>query len=326
MRVMTVTSAASSEHFEEQELADPTPGPGEVLIAVAAAGVNRADIYQRKGHYSSPTGAPQWPGLEVSGTIEALGDGVTGLSIGDRVCALLGGGGYATKAIAVATHVLPVPENVDLIDAAALPEALATVWSNLVMTARLAAGETLLVHGGSSGIGTMAIQVARELGARVAVTASSQRKLDACRELGADILIDYPTQDFVTEINRATDGRGADVILDAIGGEYLERDLACLAPHGRIVFIGTQGGERHGTLDLSRLMARWGSVHGALLRARSDAEKTDIIAQVRDHAWPLVATARIRPVVDERFALTDVATAHAVMEASSHIGKLVLIA
>lgn len=325
MRAMTVTPAASNNYFEEQELADPVPGPGEVRISVAAAGVNRADVYQRKGHYSPPAGSPHWPGLEVSGTIDALGDGTAGFTVGDRVCALLGGGGYATKAIALAGHVLPVPDSLDLIDAATLPEALATVWSNLIMTARLSAGETLLVHGGSSGIGTMAIQIARELGARVAVTASNRRKLDACRELGADILIEYPTQDFVSEINRATDNRGADVILDSIGGEYLERDLACLAAHGRIVFIGTQGGERNGTLDLGRLMSRWGSVHGALLRARTDVEKTEIMTQVREHAWPLVAAGRIRPVVYERFALADVAEAHTVMEASSHIGKLLLV-
>lgn len=322
---MTITDAASNSPFEARELPEPAPGPGEVLIDVAAAGVNRADIYQRKGHYSSPAGTPQWPGLEVSGTIAALGDDVTSLRIGDRVCALLGGGGYATKALARESHVLPVPDSVNLIDAAALPEALATVWSNIVMTAGLTAGETLLVHGGSSGIGTMAIQVARELGARVAVTASSQRKLDTCRELGADILIDYLHADFTSVVNRETGNRGADVILDSIGGEYLDRDLSCLAPHGRLVFIGTQGGEHTGSLDIRKLMARWGSIHGALLRARSDDEKSEIVAQVRERAWPLVAEGRIRPIVFKRFALDDVARAHEVMEGSSHIGKLVLV-
>lgn len=325
MRAMTLTDAASSSPFMTREFPDPVPGEGEVLIDVVAAGINRADIYQRKGHYSSPAGAPQWPGLEVSGTIEALGPGVEGLSVGDRVCALLGGGGYATKAVAKAGHVLVVPPGVDLIDAAALPEAIATVWSNVVMTGRLAVGETLLVHGGSSGIGTMAIQVARELGARVAVTASSGPKLDACRKLGAEILVDYPRQDFVSVVNQATEGRGADVILDAIGGEYLERDLACLAPHGRLIFIGTQGGEGTGTLDIARLMARWGTVHGSVLRARSDEEKNTIVAEVREHAWPLVESGRIVPVVHQRFALEDVMKAHETMEASSHIGKLVLV-
>lgn len=323
---MTLSDAASPSPFEERELADPTPEHGEILIAVAAAGVNRADTYQRKGHYNSPPGTPQWPGLEVSGTVEAIGPGVTEFAVGDRVCALLGGGGYATKAIALASHTLPVPDAIDLVDAAALPEAVATVWSNLVMTGRLSAGETLLVHGGSSGIGTMAIQVARELGARVAVTASSRQKLDACRELGADILIEYPTQDFASAVNQATQSRGADVILDAIGGEYLDRDLACLAPHGRLIFIGTQGGERTGTLDISRLMSRWASVHGSLLRARSDDEKSAIIAEVREHVWPLVTTGRIVPIVHQRFALADVMNAHEVMESSSHIGKLVLVA
>lgn len=325
MRAMTLTDAASSSPFTARELADPVPAEGEVLIDVAAAGVNRADIYQRKGRYSSPAGTPQWPGLEVSGTIAALGPGVSRLAPGDRVCALLGGGGYATKAIAKVGHVLPVPDNVELVDAAALPEAVATVWSNVVMTGKLVAGETLLVHGGSSGIGTMAIQIARELGARVAVTASSNAKLDACRDLGAEILIDYPRQDFVSVVNQATESRGADVILDAIGGEYLERDLACLAPHGRVLFIGTQGGEATGTLDLARLMARWGSVHGSTLRARSDDEKNAIIAEAREHVWPLVESGRVVPVVHQRFALDDVMKAHETMEASSHIGKLVLV-
>lgn len=326
MRAMTLTDAASSSPFTERELPDPVPDSGEVLIDVAAAGVNRADVHQRKGHYNSPAGTPQWPGLEVSGTIEAIGPDVAGLAVGDRVCALLSGGGYATKAIAKAGHVVPVPQSLDLIDAAALPEAMATVWSNVVMTGRLVAGETLLVHGGSSGIGTMAIQLARELGARVAVTASSKPKLDACRELGAEILVDYPREDFTSVVNQATDGRGADVILDAIGGEYLERDLACLAPHGRIIFIGTQGGERTGMLDIARLMSRWGSVHGSLLRARSDDEKSSIIADVREHAWPLVEAGRVVPVVHQRFALQDVMKAHETMEASRHIGKLVLVA
>lgn len=322
---MTLTSAASNSPFETQDMPDPRPGRGEVLIDVAAAGINRADVYQRKGGYASPPGAPQWPGLEVSGTVSALGDGVTSVAVGDRVCALLGGGGYATKAVALEGHVLPVPDVVDLVDAAALPEALATVWSNVVMTARLRAGEVLLVHGGSSGIGTMAIQVARELGARVAVTASSQRKLVACRELGADILVDYPREDFATVVKRETQGHGADVILDSIGGEYLESDLTCLAEHGRIVFIGTQGGQNVGQLDIGRLMSRWGSVHGALLRARTDEEKSQIVAQVREHAWPLVAAGRIRPIVYERFPLEEVARAHEVMEGSSHIGKLLLV-
>ena len=322
---MTLSDAASSSPFEAQELSDPTPGHQEVLIAVAAAGVNRADTYQRRGNYSSPAGTPQWPGLEVSGVVESVGPGATRYAVGDRVCALLGGGGYATKVVAPESHILPVPDTVDLIDAAALPEALATVWSNLVMTGRLSRGETLLVHGGSSGIGTMAIQVARELGARVAVTASSTQKLDACRALGAEILIEYPTQDFTAEVNHATASRGADVILDAIGGEYLERNLDCLAPHGRIIFIGTQGGERTGRLDIGRLMSRWASVHGSLLRARSDEEKSTIIAEVREHVWPLVASGRIVPVVYQRFALDDAMKAHDVMESSSHIGKLLLV-
>ncbi|HEU4848935.1 MAG TPA: zinc-binding dehydrogenase, partial [Terrimesophilobacter sp.] len=224
MRAVRISRPGGPEVLVETDLPDPVPAHGEVLIDVAAAGVNRADLHQREGGYPPPPGAPDWPGLEVSGVISALGDGVTDVAVGDRVCALLPGGGYAESAIASVGQLLPVPETIDLVDAAALPEAISTVWSNVFMTAALRAGETLLVHGGSSGIGTMAIQLARAFGCEVAVTAGTAAKLEACGRLGAGILIDYHEQDFVAELLEATDGRGADVILDAIGGDYLDRN------------------------------------------------------------------------------------------------------
>lgn len=325
MLAMTLPHTGGPEVFEARELPDPVPGAGELLIEVAGAGVNRADAYQRRGRYPSTPDAPPWPGLEVSGTVTATGPGVDSFAVGDRVCALLGGGGYATHVVARAAHALAVPDAVDLVDAAGLPEAIATVWSNVFMAARLTRGEVLLVHGGSSGIGTMAIQLARAFGARVAVTASSERKLEACRKLGADILVDYPREDFVARVLEDTDGHGADVILDHIGGEYLERDLDGLAPHGRIVFIGTQGGQSSATLDLAKLMRKWATVHGSVLRARSRPEKDAIMASVAEHVWPLVADGTVRPVIWERFPLTEVSRAHEVLEASSHIGKLLLV-
>lgn len=306
------------------ELDDPIPGHGEVLIEVAAAGVNRADLHQRMGSYPSPSGAPDWPGLEVSGIVTALGAGVTDVAIGDRVCALLPGGGYAELAVAASGQVLAVPDSVDLVDAAALPEAIATVWSNVFMTAALRSGETLLVHGGSSGIGTMAIQLARAFGCQVAVTAGSPAKLEACGRLGAEILIDYWEQDFVAALLEATDDRGADVILDAIGGDYLDRNVRTLARHGRIVLIGNQS-QAPGELNVGRLMAKWGTISASTLRARPLAEKDEIMASVRANAWPLVAAGQVVPVVDERFRLEDARLAHEKMESSGHIGKLLLV-
>lgn len=305
------------------ELPDPIPRAGQVLIHVVAAGVNRADLNQREGHYPPPAGASPLLGLEVSGTIVALGDGVVEWAIGDRVCALLPGGGYATLAVADAGQVLPVPENIDLVDAAGLPETVATTWSNLFLTAGMVAGETLLIHGGSSGIGTMAIQLATALGIRVAVTAGGGEKLEACRRLGADVLIDYRNEDFVERIIADTDGRGVDVVFDAIGGAYLERNIRCLAAHGRLVIIGDQSGEV-GQLPVGQLMRKWASIHGTVLRARPAAEKDRIIASVRNHAWPLVGDGRLQPVIDSRFSFSDARLAHERMESSAHIGKILL--
>ena len=306
------------------DLSDPIPGANEVLIRVAAAGVNRADISQRRGHYPPPAGSPDWPGMEVSGTIEALGDGVSAWAVGDRVCALLPGGGYAELAVADAGLLLPVPEDMELVDAAALPEAICTVWSNVVMLAGLSAGETLLVHGGSSGIGTMAIQLATALGATVAVTAGSAAKLEACAALGADIRIPYRDVDFVAALREATDGRGADVILDAIGGAYLARNIDALAHHGRLVIIGNQSGQ-HGDYDPGVAMRKWASVHSTTLRGRSLDERRAIVADVAAHAWPLVQSGRVKPIVDSRYPLADARLAHQRMESSEHIGKLLLV-
>ncbi|QHF24980.1 zinc-binding dehydrogenase [Rathayibacter sp. VKM Ac-2804] len=304
------------------EVPTPSPGPGEVLLRVTAAGVNRADLGQRAGVYPPPAGASEILGMEVSGTVVGLGQGVTGVAEGDEVCALLSGGGYAEHVVVDAGLLLPVPEGVDLISAAALPETTATVWSNLVLVAGLRAGETVLIHGGGSGIGTTAIQIASAIGARVAVTAGSPRKLDACRALGADILIDYREQDFVERIAAETEG-GVDVILDPVGGDYLARDVEVLALGGRVVFIGNQSGAQ-GSLDIGTLMRKRAAVHATTLRARPLEERRAIIGAVRENVWPLVADGTVRPVVDEVIPLAEAERAHERMTASGHIGKLLL--
>jgi putative PIG3 family NAD(P)H quinone oxidoreductase len=324
MRAITIPTPGGPDALTPAELDDPVPGADEVLIEVAAAGLNRADVGQREGHYPPPPGAPHWPGLEVSGVIRSVGAEVTEWTVGDRVCALLGGGGYASLAVASRGQVLPVPDSIDLVEAAALPEAIATVWSNVVMVAGLRAGETILIHGGSSGIGTTAIQLARAMGCLVAVTAGSAEKLAACERLGADILINYRESDFVERLAEATDGRGADVILDAIGGAYLERNLRALAPHGRVVMIGNQSSEK-ATIDPGLLMGRWASIHGSVLRARPSSEKDEIIESVLANVWPMIEAGQLRPVVDSRFALEDAAKAHERMQSSNHIGKILLV-
>lgn len=324
MRAIVIESPGGADSLVERELPDPVPGPGEALISVAAAGVNRADVSQREGRYPPPPGAPDWPGLEVSGTIVALGSESDAWAVGDEVCALLPGGGYAGLAIGRTGQLLRVPSRIALQDAAALPEAVATVWSNLVLIGGMRAGDTVLVHGGSSGIGTTAIQLATAMGCRVAVTASSSVKLAACRSLGADILIDYSREDFVAALLDQTNGRGADLILDAIGGAYVERNLAALARHGRLIVIGNQSGE-DASFPIGALLGRWASIHGSTLRSRPEHEKDEIIASVAENVWPLVDAGHLRPVVDDRFALADAASAHRRMESSAHIGKLLLI-
>ncbi|RZU44598.1 putative PIG3 family NAD(P)H quinone oxidoreductase [Streptomyces sp. BK022] len=325
MHAITVTGPGGPEKLDWTEVPDPVPGPGEVLVDVAAAGVNRADIMQRQGAYDPPPGASPYLGLECSGTVSALGPGVSGWSVGDEVCALLTGGGYAEKVVVPAGQLLPVPHGVGLVQAAALPEVVCTVWSNVFMVAHLRPGEVLLVQGGSGGIGTMAIQLAGSIGARVAVTAGSREKLDFCAELGAEILIDYHTQDFVTELRRATDGAGADVILDNMGGgDYLDRNVQALATNGRLVIIGLQGGTT-GELDIGALLAKEGAVMATSLRARPPREKAEIVAGVREHVWPLIEAGRVRPVIDRELPMSDAADGHRAMD-GGHIGKVLLVA
>jgi putative PIG3 family NAD(P)H quinone oxidoreductase len=303
----------------------PTPAPadGEVLIKVAAAGVNRPDVVQRQGKYPAPPGASDIPGLEVAGTVAALGAGVSQWRVGDVVCALLAGGGYAEYATAPAPQCLPVPDGLDLISAAAIPETFFTVWTNVFERGRLAAGETILVHGGSSGIGTTAIQMARAFGATALVTAGSAEKCAACEKLGAERAINYRTEDFGQVVRTLTGGRGVDVILDMVGGDYFPRNLDALAVDGRLVQIALLHGAKVELL-LWTLMQRRLTITGSTLRPRSVAEKGAIATSLRKAVWPLIAQGRIRPIIHATYPLAQAAEAHRVMEASEHIGKLVL--
>ncbi|MFE3634182.1 NAD(P)H-quinone oxidoreductase [Streptomyces sp. NPDC059168] len=325
MHAITIPEPGGPEALVWDEVPDPVPGEGEVLVEVVASAVNRADIMQRQGFYDPPPGASPYPGLECSGRIAELGPGVSGWAVGDEVCALLAGGGYAQKVAVPAGQLLPVPEGVELRQAAALPEVVCTVWSNVFMVAHLRPAETLLVHGGSSGIGTMAVQLARAVGARVAVTAGTKEKLDHCARLGADILINYRDQDFVAEIKQATNGAGADVILDNMGAKYLNRNVQALAVNGRLAIIGMQGGVR-GELDIATLLGKRAAISATSLRARPLSEKTAIVAAVREHVWPLLTEGHVRPVVDRELPMTQAAEAHRVVEESGHIGKVLLVA
>ena len=323
MKAITLPQPGGPEALVLDDVPDPMPRPGEVVVEVVAAGVNRADVMQRQGHYDPPPGSSAYPGLEVSGRIAQLGDGVDGWSVGDEVCALLTGGGYAEKVTVPVGQLLPVPAGVSLEDAAALPEVACTVWSNIFMTANIQPGEVLLVHGGGSGIGTMAVQLGREVGARVAVTAGFPEKLEVCRELGASILVNYRTEDFEAVVREATDGHGADVILDTIGAKYLARNVGLLAVNGRLVVIGLQGG-RTAEIDLGAMLAKRCALVATTLRARPAAEKAVIVASVREHVWPLIESGRVRPIVHAAYPLGDAAGAHREMEASTHVGKLLL--
>jgi putative PIG3 family NAD(P)H quinone oxidoreductase len=323
VKAITLPEPGGPEALVLDDVPDPMPRPGEVVVEVVAAGVNRADLMQRQGHYDPPPGSSAYPGLEVSGRIAQLGDGVEGWSVGDEVCALLTGGGYAERVAVPAGQLLPVPAGVSLEDAAALPEVACTVWSNVFMTANIQPGEVLLVHGGGSGIGTMAIQLGREVGARVAVTAGSPEKLEVCRELGASILVNYRTEDFEDVVRDATDGHGADVVLDSIGAKYLARNVGVLAVNGRLVVIGLMGG-RTGEINLGAMLAKRCALVATTLRARPPAEKAAIVAAVREHVWPLVEAGRVRPIVHAAYPLADAAGAHREMEASTHVGKLLL--
>jgi len=323
MLAVVVTAPGGPENLELADVPDPRPGPDEVVLAVTATAVNRADIMQRRGFYPPPPGAPPWLGLEASGVVAEVGTEVNGWSVGDPACALLAGGGYAERVAVPAGQLLPLPAGLSLLEAAALPEVMCTVWSNVVMLAGLRPGETFLVHGGGSGIGTAAIQLARQVGATVAVTAGSAEKLARCAELGATMLVNYREQDFVEEVRRATGGQGADVVLDTIGAKYLARNVDVLATGGRLVVIGLQGG-RTGELDLGTLLAKRASVHATSLRGRPAAEKAAVVAAVLEHVWPLVADGSVRPVIDRVFPLAEVAAAHRCVEDSLHVGKVLL--
>ena len=324
MRAVEITQPGGPEMLSPTTRPVPVPAAGEVLIKVAVAGVNRPDVIQRQGLYPPPPGASDLPGLEVSGTIAALGPDVTGWQVGDKVCALLGGGGYAEYATAPAGQVLPVPDGLDMVQAAALPETVFTVWTNVVERAGLTAGEGFLVHGGTSGIGTIAIQVAKALGATVFATAGGADKVAACRDLGADHAIDYKTQDFVAVVKEATGKRGVDVVLDMVGGDYLPRNIDCLAVDGRHVTIAFLRGPKV-ELNLAPVMLKRLTLTGSTLRARSTAQKAALAAAVKDKVWPLVAAGKVRPVIAATFPLEGAADAHRLMESSTHIGKIMLV-
>ncbi len=301
----------------------PEPGAGEVLVRAAAAGVNRPDVLQRLGGYPPPPGASDIPGLEIAGDVVALGSGVTDLKIGDSVTALVTGGGYAEYCAAPAPQCLPVPEGLSLVEAAAMPETFFTVWTNVFDRGGLQAGEAFLVHGGSSGIGTTAIQLAKTFGARVFATAGSAEKCKACEDLGAERAIDYREQDFVQVVKDATGGKGVDVILDMVGGDYIQRNISALAPDGRLCYIAFLGGSK-AEVDLLPMMLKRITISGSTLRARSVAFKGAIAQNLRDRVWPRVAAGEIKPVVHQTFPLAEAAAAHRLMESSAHIGKIVL--
>lgn len=324
---MRAIVAESPEQLSWNEVPDAAAGPGEVLIKVAAAGVNRADLLQAAGKYPPPPGASEIIGMEVSGVVAETGDGVTEWSAGQQVCALLAGGGYAEYVAVPAGQVMPIPAGVDLVDAAALPEVACTVWSNLVLTAHLSEGQLLLTHGGASGIGTHAIQIAKALGARVAVTAGSADKLDFCRELGAEITINYRDEDFVARLRDETDGAtGANVIFDIMGASYLDRNIDALASDGQLVIIGMQGGIK-GELNIGKLLAKRARVIGTTLRGRPVSgpnSKTEIVRAVTASVWPMIADGRVRPIIGARMPIQQAADAHQQLAAGKVTGKIVL--
>ncbi|HEX3337042.1 MAG TPA: NAD(P)H-quinone oxidoreductase [Jatrophihabitans sp.] len=325
MRAVVITEPGGPEVLEVQEVPDPTPKDDEVVIEVAATAVNRADLLQRQGNYPPPPGAPPYLGMECSGTIAAVGKTVAGWAVGDEVCALLAGGGYAERVAAPMGQLMHVPRGVSLIDAAALPEVTCTVWSMVFgpHAGRLQPGEKILVHGGSSGIGTMAIQIAHGRGATVFTTAGTPRKVEYCRKLGADVAINYRGEIFDDRIREVTDGAGVDVVLDNMGAGYLPRNVGVLALGGRLIVLGLQGGTR-GELDLGAMLTKRATVHAAGLRARSAAGKAQIVAETEANVWPMIEAGTVRPVVDRVLTLDDAAEAHRLLDSSEHIGKVVL--
>lgn len=326
MKAVYITKPGGPEVLEVREVDPPVPGPGEVLIDVVAAGLNRADVQQRRGYYPPPPGASEIPGLEVSGRIAGFGPGVTkAFSVGDKVVALLAGGGYAEQVAVPAEQVLRIPDGVDVVTAASLPEVAATVYSNLIMTAQLQPGETVLIHGATGGIGTMAIQLAKAFGAKVATTAGTAEKVGTAKAfLGADIAINYNEEDFPESLKRQNGGKGADVILDVVGAKYLAQNVAALADYGRLVVIGLQGGVK-GELDLGQLLRKRAAVVATSLRPRPVAEKGAIMNAVRESVWPLIADGRIRPLVAKTFPLDQAAAAHEYFDSGDHVGKILLV-
>jgi putative PIG3 family NAD(P)H quinone oxidoreductase len=318
--------AESADQLLWQQVPDVAPGRGEVLIKVSAAGVNRADLLQAAGLYPPPPGASELLGMEVSGVIAAVGDGVGEWAAGQEVCALLAGGGYAEYVAVPAGQILPIPSGVDLQDSAGIPEVACTVWSNVAMTAHLSQDQLLLIHGGASGVGSHAIQVARALGARVAVTAGSPAKLELCRELGAEITIDYHDEDFVARVREATDGAGADVILDIMGAAYLDRNIDALASDGQLIVIGMQGGVK-GELNLGKLVSKRARVIGTTLRGRPATgpnSKSAVVAATVTSIWPMIADGRVRPVIGARMPIQQAAEAHRLLSSGQVTGKIVL--
>jgi putative PIG3 family NAD(P)H quinone oxidoreductase len=323
MTVIGIRAPGGPEVLVPERRPLPTPGPGEILVKVAAAGVNRPDVMQRKGLYPPPPGAPDIPGLEIAGQVAALGPGVTRWKVGDAVCALVAGGGYAEYCVAHESHALPVPPGLSMAEAAAMPETFFTVWSNVFERGGLRSGESILVHGGSSGIGTTAIQLAKAFGARVIATAGSDEKCAACVKLGAEHAINYKTQDFVAVTKQATAGKGADVIVDIVGGDYIERNYEAAAMDGRVLQIAFQGSSK-ATVDFRRVMLKRLTHTGSTLRSRPVGEKAAIARAVEEKVWPLIAAGRVKPVIYRTFPLAEAAAAHALMESSAHIGKIVL--
>lgn len=323
MKHVTLTGAGGPEVMAIARSPRPEPGPGEVLIEVHAAGVNRPDVLQRQGGYPPPPGASPILGLEVAGRVAAVGEGVVPWQPGDEVCALLAGGGYAEYAVAPAVQCLPVPQGLSMVEAAALPETFFTVWANVFQRGRLRAGESVLIHGGTSGIGTTAIQLAKAFGARAFATAGSDAKCEACLKLGAEAAVNYRDADFVAESKRLTEGRGVDLILDMVGGPYVPRNLKALALEGRLVQIAFLQGSQV-EVDLMPVMLKRLTVTGSTLRSRSAEEKGAIARELRDHVWPLLEAGTVRPVIHQTFPLEAAADAHRLMESSTHVGKLVL--
>ena len=323
MTAIAISAPGGPEVLKPEERDVPKPGESEILVKVAAAGINRPDVMQRKGQYPPPPGAPDIPGLEIAGEVAAVGGKVKRWKVGDKVTALVAGGGYAEYCLADETVALPVPKGFSMVEAAALPETFMTVWHNVFQRGALKSGETILIHGGSSGIGTTAIMLAKAFGAKVIVTAGSTQKCAACKKLGADFAIDYKTQDFVAATKEATGGRGADLVLDMVGGDYAERNHDAAAVEGRIVQIATQQGFKV-TINLLKIMQKRLTHTGSTLRPRPVADKAMIARELADKAWPLLAAGKIKPVIDSTFALRDASKAHARMEAGAHVGKIVL--